>query len=99
MSQEHGCDWAEYAVHSLERLDLSDNPLTSEVAEELAAAIKAQTCLKELVLNDTSLGDEGVIVLAEALPSTASSLEVLQLALNEVYTGHYSSLFSAMRWH
>lgn len=72
------------ADHSLARLDLSDNPLTSEVAESLAAAIKEQRGLKELILNDTSLGDDGIAVLAEALPSVASSLEVLQLALNEV---------------
>lgn len=80
-SQRH-VGWC--ADHSLIRLDLSDNPLTSDVAESLAAAIKEQRGLKELILNDTSLCDEGIAVLAEALPSVAPSLEVLQLALNEV---------------
>ena len=44
--------------HHLIRLDVSDNPMTSEVAPALAACIRQQPNLKFLNLNDTSLTDE-----------------------------------------
>ena len=56
----HAC-----AGRSLVSLDLSDNPLTGEVAQSLAEALRGQEKLKVLNLNDTSLGDEGVEALAE----------------------------------
>lgn len=46
-------------------LDLSDNPLTGEVAASLAGALRGQGGLRLLNLNDTSLGDEGIESLAE----------------------------------
>lgn len=68
----------------LQRLDLSDNPMTGEVAESLAAMLKGQPHLRALNLNDTSLEDEGVSTIAQALTDAAPQLEELELALNEV---------------
>ena len=56
------------AGRSLVSLDLSDNPLTGEVAQSLAEALRGQENLRVLNLNDTSLGDEGLESLAEVGP-------------------------------
>lgn len=71
---------------SLVKLDLSDNPLTEEVAAELAACLAKQPHLRSLNLNDTGLQDEGVQAVCKALagPAAAPQLEVLELALNEI---------------
>lgn len=71
---------------SLVRLDLSDNPLTEEVAGALADCLGRQPHLRHLNLNDTSLQDEGVEAVCKALaaPGAAQQLEVLELALNEI---------------
>ena len=66
------------------KLDLSDNPMTSEVAEELAQTLRQQPLLKALNLNDTSLGDVGVSTVAAALAESPAQLEQLELALNEI---------------
>ena len=56
----------------LEKLDLSDNPMTEEVAPALAEALRKQDKLVRLNLNDTSLKDEGIQAIAEVLcPSTS----------------------------
>ena len=49
----------------LELLDLSDNPMTSEVADALSTMLIMQPHLRALNLNDTALGDEGVSTLAQ----------------------------------
>uniref|UniRef100_A0A7S0R6D9 WPP domain-containing protein n=1 Tax=Chlamydomonas leiostraca TaxID=1034604 RepID=A0A7S0R6D9_9CHLO len=69
---------------SLVRLDVSDNPMTEEVAPALAALIRAQPGLKALNLNDTSLTNDGAVVVALALAEGAPALEELGLALNEI---------------
>eukprot|EP00878_Enallax_costatus_P020701 GHUV01021891.1.p1 GENE.GHUV01021891.1~~GHUV01021891.1.p1 ORF type:complete len:429 (+),score=176.02 GHUV01021891.1:75-1361(+) len=69
---------------NLVRLDISDNPLTEEVAPALAACLAAQPHLVHLNLNDTSLTDEGVQEVCKALVGAAPQLEVLELALNEI---------------
>lgn len=69
---------------SLIRLDLSDNPLTEEVAGELAACLAKQPHLRHVNLNDTSLQDEGVEAICKALAGAAPALESLELALNEI---------------
>lgn len=69
---------------NLVRLDISDNPLTEEVAPALADCLAAQPNLTHLNLNDTSLTDEGVQEVCRALAGAAPKLEVLELALNEI---------------
>lgn len=68
------------------KLDLSDNPLTEEVAQELAACLAKQPNLKHLNLNDTGLTDDGIEAVCKALaaPGAAAQLETLELALNEI---------------
>jgi Ran GTPase-activating protein (RanGAP) involved in mRNA processing and transport len=77
------CAWS-CTARRLVKLDLHDNPLTPEVAKDLALALEGQDALEELNLNDTSLGDEGIRILAEALARNAPRLHTLELALNEV---------------
>ena len=55
------------AGNCLQRLDLSDNPMTGDVAESLAEMLKGQPHLRALNLNDTSLEDAGVSTIAQAL--------------------------------
>ena len=76
------------AGKELVRLELSDNPMTAEVAEELAETIRAQPKLQSLILNDISLcGDDntdGLAQICAALTASAPHLEELELALNEI---------------
>lgn len=73
---------------SLSRLELSDNPMTSKISSELAETIRSQPNLKALVLNDTLLCEdgetEGLSEICEALKDSASGLEELEFALNEI---------------
>ncbi len=50
------------AGRHLLKLDISDNPMTAEVAESLAQLIKQQPLLRHLNLNDTSLTNDGAEV-------------------------------------
>ena len=61
---------------ALVKLDLSDNPMTAEVAPALAEMVRRHPELRVLNLNDTALGDEGVSAVAEALSGSAARLEV-----------------------
>ena len=61
------CSGLVHAGRCLQRLDLSDNPMTSKVAESLAAMLRDQVHLRALNLNDTSLEDTGVSTIAQAL--------------------------------
>lgn len=68
------------------KLDLSDNPMTADMADELAETLKGHSKLKVLILNDMSLTDEGVGCILAALKESAPDLEQLELALNEITT-------------
>ncbi len=61
---------------SLRSLDLSDNPMTAEVAPALAELLLKHPELLALNLNDTSLTDEGVSAIAQSLHASAGSLQV-----------------------
>ena len=56
----------------LQRLDLSDNPMTGDVADSLAAMLQHQPHLRALNLNDTSLEDAGVTTIAQALANSGT---------------------------
>ena len=67
-----------YTGEELEKLDLSDNPMTEEVAPALAEALCKQDKLVRLNLNDTSLKDEGIQAIAEVLcPTTTVCINVM----------------------
>lgn len=63
-----------YTGTCLRQLDLSDNPMTSEVAGALAEMLHSQVHLQILNLNDTSLEDEGVSTVAAALVNAGMML-------------------------
>ena len=77
-------------------LDIHDNPMTSEVAEDLSALIAKHPSMKRLNLNDTCLGDEGVATVAAALVSAAPVLENLELELNEITVEGAEALSTAL---
>ena len=56
----------------LQRLDLSDNPMTGDVAQALAVMLQQQPRLRALNLNDTSLEDAGVSTIAQALADSGT---------------------------
>ncbi len=58
------------------RLDLHDNPITAEFAPHLAAVLRQQRRLRALVLNDTSLCDEGVAAVCGALAEAGAAPEL-----------------------
>lgn len=58
------------------KLDLSDNPMTAEVAPALAETVRRHPELRVLNLNDTALSDDGVSAVAEALSASAARVEV-----------------------
>ncbi len=60
----------------MQRLDLSDNPMTGDVAESLAEMLRGQLHLRALNLNDTSLEDAGVSTIAQALANSGTPLPV-----------------------
>lgn len=78
------------------RLDLSDNPLTEEVAPALAACLAAQPQLQHLNLNDTSLTDKGVTTVCRALAGSAPQLRSLELALNEITVEGVAAVVAAL---
>lgn len=69
----------------LQRLDLSDNPMTSEVAESLADMLKGQPQLRILNLNDTSLEDDGVSTIAAALVDAGMCLTLCMQSIIYVF--------------
>ena len=69
---------AQPAGASLRRLDLSDNPMTAEVAPALAEVLLRHPGLVALNLNDTSLTNEGVSAIAQSLHASVGSLQVRQ---------------------
>lgn len=81
---------------ALTRLDLHDNPMTEDVADALADALRAQRGLRCLNLTDTGLGDEGVATIASAIADCCPDLEELHLELNEITAAGAAALASAL---
>lgn len=69
---------------SMRSLNLSDNFLGPETGTMLAAPLASMAHLSTLNLSETSLEDEGVMAIAQALEGAAPNLEVLELAANEI---------------
>ena len=67
----------------LMKLDLSNNHITPDAAEELAVTLSNCTNLQQLFLNDNMLGTEGTIKIANAL-KCITSLQVLTLSNNNI---------------
>ncbi|KAL7112890.1 hypothetical protein ACP275_04G029300 [Erythranthe tilingii] len=68
----------------LKKLDLRDNMFGVEAGLALSKAVSAFNDLTEIFLSYLNFEDEGSIALANALKDSAPSLEVLDLAGNEI---------------
>ncbi|CAA0828105.1 RAN GTPase-activating protein 1 [Striga hermonthica] len=68
----------------LKKLDLRDNLFGVDAGISLSEAFSAFSDLSELYLSYLNLEDEGSIALADALKKSAPSLEVLDMAGNEI---------------
>ena len=67
----------------LRTLDLSGNVITEELAEQLTIALANSTKLETLLLEDCSLGNEGVNVIANSL-NNVTTLKHLDLSNNNI---------------
>ncbi|KAK4418272.1 RAN GTPase-activating protein 2 [Sesamum alatum] len=68
----------------LKKLDLRDNMFGVDAGLALSEALSAFSDLSEIYLSYLNLEDEGCIALANALKESAPSLEVLDMAGNEI---------------
>lgn len=68
----------------MKKLDLRDNMYGVEAGLVLSKALSKHSNLKELYLSYLNLEDEGVIAISNALKESAPSLEVLEMAGNEI---------------
>ena len=70
-------------ITELRTLDLSSNVIIEELAEQLAIVLTNSTKLEVLLLEDCSLGNEGVNVIANSL-SNITTLKHLDLSNNNI---------------
>ncbi|CAI0400728.1 unnamed protein product [Linum tenue] len=76
----------------MKKLDLRDNMFGVEAGVALSKALLALTGLTEVYLNYLNLEDEGTEAIANALKDSAPSLEVLDMAGNDITAKGASSL-------
>ncbi|XP_051127877.1 RAN GTPase-activating protein 2 [Andrographis paniculata] len=69
---------------NLKKLDLRDNIFGVEAGLKLSEAISKLECLEEIYLSYLNLEDDGAIAIADALKDSAPSLEVLDMAGNDI---------------
>jgi len=72
------------ACKHLRKLDLRDNMFGAEAGVALSKVIPAYTDLTEIYLSYLNLEDDGAEALANALKESAPSLEILDLAGNDI---------------
>ncbi|XP_060748148.1 MHC class II transactivator isoform X2 [Tachysurus vachellii] len=83
------------ALQSLHHLDLENNKMGDDEAEQLAGVLSSLSSLKLLNLSQNCIGDGGVQRLSETLPS-ASSLQSLSLYGNMIGDSGAESLASVL---
>ncbi|XP_052188438.1 RAN GTPase-activating protein 2 isoform X2 [Diospyros lotus] len=76
----------------LKKLDLRDNMFGVEAAVVLSKALSKHANLTEVYLSYLNLEDKGAIAIADALKESAPSLEVLDMAGNDIKVEAASSL-------
>lgn len=79
-------------------LDLSDNPMDPAIAPHIASLFAIHKDLRNLVLNDLCLGDEGISSLSQALanPDACPQIERLELCLSEISNSSSPALAQAL---
>ncbi|XAR57220.1 hypothetical protein NMG60_11025281 [Bertholletia excelsa] len=80
----------------LKKLDLRDNMFGVEAGMVLSKTLSKHTNLTEIYLSYLNLEDEGAIAIANALKDSASTLEVLEMAGNDITAEAASSLASCI---
>ncbi|EOA20333.1 hypothetical protein CARUB_v10000639mg [Capsella rubella] len=73
----------EHCTH-MEKLDLRDNMFGTEAGLSLSKTLSSYKHLTELYLSYLNLEDEGAIAIANALKESASPIEVLEMAGNDI---------------
>ncbi|XP_010420730.2 PREDICTED: RAN GTPase-activating protein 2 [Camelina sativa] len=73
----------EHCTH-MEKLDLRDNMFGTEAGVSLSKTLSSYKHLTELYLSYLNLEDEGAIAIANALKESASPIEVLEMAGNDI---------------
>lgn len=68
----------------IKKLDLRDNMFGVEAGISLSMALSLYANLNEVYLSYLNLEDEGAVAVADALKSTAPTLEVLEMAGNDI---------------
>ncbi|GAA0183702.1 GTPase-activating protein [Lithospermum erythrorhizon] len=81
---------------NLRKLDLHDNMFGIEVGVSLSQALTKHQNLSELYLSYLNLEDEGAIAIANALKDSAPSLEILEMAGNDITSEAASALASCI---
>ncbi|GAA0184036.1 GTPase-activating protein [Lithospermum erythrorhizon] len=79
---------------NLRKLDLRDNMFGIEVGVSFSQALTKHQNLREVYLSYLNLEDEGAIAIANALKGSAPSLEILEMAGNDI-TSEAASALSA----
>lgn len=77
---------------SLRKIDLRDNMFGTEAGIALAKSISAFADLTEIYLSYLNLEDEGAVAIAKALKDSAPSLQVLEMAGNDITVKAAASL-------
>ncbi|PON55277.1 WPP domain containing protein [Parasponia andersonii] len=81
---------------NLKKLDLRDNMFGVEAGLALSKALPAFSDLTEIYLSYLNLEDEGTEALANALKDSAPSLEVLEMAGNDITTKSAAALATSI---
>ncbi|XP_077229349.1 RAN GTPase-activating protein 2-like isoform X2 [Tasmannia lanceolata] len=81
---------------NLKKLDLRDNMFGVVAGIALSKSFSRHANVTEIYLSYLNLEDEGTIALANALKESAPSLEVLEMAGNDITVGAASALFECI---
>lgn len=98
VGSEGGVALSEALVNStnLKKLDLRDNMFGVEAGIALSKGISGFSNLTELYLSYLNLEDEGTLALVDAIKNSASALEVLDMAGNDITSEAASALAACL---
>ncbi|RLN89103.1 hypothetical protein BBJ28_00006555 [Nothophytophthora sp. Chile5] len=87
------------SLHSLEKLDLSDNTFKAEGAGAIAKAVRGMPNLVELNLRDAAIEDDGMVAIADALREggAAPGLTTLDVSGNDLTAASMRALAQTLR--
>lgn len=89
---ERICQALACVPENLRRINLSDNNFGIPGAAALADSLRKTRNVEDLILRDTALADEGMVLVAKALEEAGRRLRVLDVSGNEVTVGSAGAL-------